>query len=93
MVKIEYSGMSSVRSAGEVSADFEIAALHRLDFGALCEQCSVVVNLDVEDARHRLFERFLEGDQRLGLPFGIGARRGNADNLNIGLGSSGQDAH
>ena len=93
MVKIEYSGMSSAMIGGRGQRDFEIAALHRLDFGALREQRSVVVDLDVEGARHRLFELVLERDQRLGLPFGIGARRGDADNLNFGPGSSGQDAH
>ena len=67
---------------------FEVAALHRFDLGTLGEQRAIIVELDVEDAGHRLFERVLERDDPVGLPFGIGARCGNADNFNIRPGSS-----
>ena len=67
-------------------ADFQIAALHRLDLGALAEQRAVEVNLHVECAGHRGFQRFLELHKPFRLPFLGRARGRDADDLRRGKG-------
>ena len=63
--------------------DLEVAALHRLDLGALGEERAVVVDLHVEGARHRLLELFLEDHEALGLDLVLRARGGHADHLGV----------
>ena len=65
-------------------ADLEVAALHRLDLGALGEERAVVVDLHVEGARHQLVELFLEDDEALRLDLVLRARGGDADHLGLG---------
>ena len=63
------------------ATDFEIAALHRLDFRALREQRAVVVNLHVERAGRFFVQHFLEFGKSLGLPTRVRVRGRNAKRL------------
>ena len=69
---------------GRDHAHFQIAALHRLDLGALGEERAVVMDLDVELARGRGVQLLLEDLESLGLPFLRRAGCRNPEGLRVG---------
>ena len=78
---------------GRDHAHFQIAALHRLDLGALGEERAVVMDLDVELAGCGGVELLLEDLECLGLPLLRRAGRRDPEGLRIGPAGAREERH